>query len=74
MAVVTLVLSIQGDATKVSKIRSLADVEDALRRIAADVKVDDCLTGAEILWTPQDRSETLQRRDVVADYPELTTV
>jgi len=75
MAVVTLVLSVQGDSTKIpSKIRSLADVEDALRRIAADVKVDDCLTGAEILWTPQDRSETLTRMEVVADYPELNTV
>jgi len=74
MAVVTLVLSIQGDSTKIPKIRSIADVEDALRKIAADVKVDDCLTGAEILWTPQDRSEALSRMEVVADYPELTTV
>ena len=74
MAVVTLVLSIQGDSTKIPKIRSVADVEDALRKIAADVKVDDCLTGAEILWTPQDRSEALSRMEVVADYPELTTV
>lgn len=75
MAVVTLVLSIQGDSTKVpTQIRTLADVEDALRKIAADVKVDDCLTGAEILWTPQDRSEVLTRKDVVADYPELTIV
>jgi uncharacterized membrane protein len=75
MVVVTLVLSIQGDSTKVpTKIGSLADVEDALRKIAADVKVDDCLTGAEILWTPQDRSEVLTRKDIVADYPELTAV
>ena len=74
MAVVTLVLSIQGDSTKVPKIRSIADVEEALRKIASDVKVDDCLLGAEILWTPQDRSEVLSRMEVVADYPELTTV
>jgi uncharacterized membrane protein len=74
MAVVTLVLAIDGDSTKVPAIRSLRDVEDALRKIAADVKVSDCLQGAEILWTPEDRSETLTMRDVVADYPELTTV
>jgi uncharacterized membrane protein len=74
MAVVTLVLSIDGDSTKVPMIRSIGDVEDALRKIASDVKVDDCLTGAEILWTPEDKSETLSFRDVVADYPELISV
>ena len=74
MAVVTLVLAIDGDSTKVPRIRSIADVEGALRQIASDVKVSDCLQGAEILWTPEDRSETLSRRDVIADYPELHTV
>jgi uncharacterized membrane protein len=75
MAVVTLVLSIQGDSTKLpTKIQSASDVENALRKIAADAKVDDCLIGAEILWTPEDRNEVLTRQDVVADYPELTVV
>lgn len=74
MAVVTLVMSIQGDSTAVPMIRSLKDVEDALRKIAADVKIDDCLTGAEILWTPTDSNEVLSRQNVVADYPELTAV
>jgi uncharacterized membrane protein len=75
MVVVTLVLSIQGDSTKLpTKIQSASDVENALRKIAADAKVDDCLIGAEILWTPEDRNEVLTRQDVVADYPELTVV
>jgi uncharacterized membrane protein len=74
MAVVTLVLAIDGDSTKLPLINSLNDVEDALRRIASDSKVDECLQGAEILWTPDDRSETLTLRDVVADYPELRSV
>jgi len=74
MAVVTLVLAIDGDSTKVPKINSVSDVEDALRRIASDSKVDDCLQSAEILWTPEDRSETLSLRDVVADYPELRSI
>jgi uncharacterized membrane protein len=74
MAVVTLVLAIDGDSTKVPRINSISDVEDALRRIASDAKVDDCLQSAEILWTPEDRSETLSLRDVVADYPELRSV
>ena len=74
MAVVTLVLAIDGDSTKVPQIRSMSDVENALRKIASDVRVSDCLQGAEILWTPEDRTETLSFRDVVADYPELNSV
>lgn len=74
MAVVTLVLAIDGDSTKVPQIRSMNDVENALRKIASDVKVSDCLQGAEILWTPEERTETLAFRDVIADYPELNTV
>eukprot|EP00538_Stauroneis_constricta_P004539 CAMPEP_0119546326 /NCGR_PEP_ID=MMETSP1352-20130426/797_1 /TAXON_ID=265584 /ORGANISM="Stauroneis constricta, Strain CCMP1120" /LENGTH=465 /DNA_ID=CAMNT_0007591021 /DNA_START=270 /DNA_END=1667 /DNA_ORIENTATION=+ len=73
MAVITLILAIDGDSTKISG-GSIAEVEDALRRIAADSKVGDCLQSAEILWTPVDRSETLTARDVVADYPELRTL
>lgn len=74
MAVVTLILAIDGDSTKLNRINSISDVEQALRQIALDSKVDDCLQSAEILWTPEDRSETLSLRDVVADYPELRSV
>mmetsp|Transcript_35277 Transcript_35277/g.51725 ORF Transcript_35277/g.51725 Transcript_35277/m.51725 type:complete len:197 (+) Transcript_35277:242-832(+) len=75
MAVVTIVLSIEGDSTKVpTKIRSLFDVTEGLRIIASDVKVGSCLRGAEILWTPEERTETLSRKDVFADYPDLLIV
>lgn len=74
MAVVTLVMAVDGDSTKLPKVGSIRDVEEALRKIATDVKVDDCLQSAEILWTPEDRSESLSVRDVVADYPELRAV
>jgi uncharacterized membrane protein len=74
MAVVTLVLAIDGDSTKLPRINNALDVEEALRKIASDSKIDDCLQSAEILWTPEDRSETLSLRDVVADYPELRSI
>lgn len=74
MAVVTLLLSIDGDSTQLPKIRSMQDVEEALRIIAADSKVDDCLQSVEILWTPGERSETLTEKDVLADYPQLWSV
>merc|ERR1712137_1111543 len=67
VAVVTLVLSIDGDSTKVPQVNSISDVEDALRKISADAKVDDCLQSVEILWTPEERSETLSQKDVIAD-------
>ena len=74
MAVVTLVMAIDGDSTKVPNINSVASVEEALRLIASNSKVDDCLQSVEILWTPEERTETLSLRDVVADYPELRSV
>mmetsp|Transcript_24900 Transcript_24900/g.41252 ORF Transcript_24900/g.41252 Transcript_24900/m.41252 type:complete len:492 (+) Transcript_24900:60-1535(+) len=74
MAVVTLVLSIDGDSTRVPRVGSLADVEDALRKIASDSKMDDCLQSVEILWTPEERTETLSLKDVIADYPSLRSV
>ena len=74
VAVVTLVIAIDGDCTTLPAIRSMANVEQALQRIATDAKISDCLQSAEILWTPQDRSETLTLQDVIADYPKLRTV
>merc|ERR1712124_64752 len=56
MAVVTFVIAIDGDQTRLNKIDSMTD---------------DCLQNAEILWTPEDRSEALSVRDIVADYPQL---
>lgn len=74
MAVITLLLSIDGDSTNVPQMNSFTDIETALRRIATDSKVDDCLQSAEILWTPEERYETLTPRDVIADYPQLRSI
>lgn len=74
MAVVTMILSIDGDTTRIPRVGSLADVEDALRNIASDSKMDDCLQSVEILWTPEERTETLSLKDVIADYPSLRSV
>lgn len=72
--VVTLIVSIDGDSTKLSKINGMSDLENALTRIATDVKVDDCLRSAEVLWTPEDPKDVLTERDVVADYPKLRRI
>lgn len=77
IAVVTIVLQIDGDSTSnqlSSRVNSIRDVEEALSRIAADSKADDCLRGVEILWTPEERDETLTMRDVFADYSDLRSI
>ncbi|KAL7513022.1 hypothetical protein ACHAXN_010123 [Cyclotella atomus] len=77
VAVVTIVLQIDGDSTSnqlSSRVNSIRDVEEALSRIAADSRVDDCLRGVEILWTPEEREETLTMRDVLADYSDLRSI
>lgn len=74
MAVVTLLVEIDGDSTKLPNINSMSNVEEALQKIASDSRVGECLQSAEILWTPEDRSESLTVREVAADYPELRNV
>jgi uncharacterized membrane protein len=79
MAVVTLVLSVDGstmmDIQNKKKIQSLSDLETILQAIASmSTDNPDTLYGAEILWTPEDRSETLTKKDILADYPELNVV
>ncbi len=72
--VVTILLSIDGDSTKVPNIKSVSDLQKALTQIASDVKVDDCLRSAEVLWTPEDPNDTMSEKDVIVDYPELRTL
>ena len=82
MAVVTLVLSLDGSATmtnikNVKQIQSVSDLEMILQAIASMSSSEDndnALYGAEILWTPEDRSETLTKKDILADYPELNVL
>ena len=77
IAVATIVLMIDGDSTSKhlsSNINSVRDAEAALSCIAADAKMENCLRGAEILWTPEERDETLTMKEVLADYPTLRMV
>ena len=74
VAVVTILFAIDGDSTKLPIINSPQDLQKALTMIASDVKVDDCLRSAEVLWTPQDSRDTLSETDVIVDYPELRSI
>jgi uncharacterized membrane protein len=71
--VVTLSFCIEGNSLLDSsnKIRSRSSLIKALTQIAADALVNDSLLSAELLWTPEDPSDTLSVADVHADYPTL---
>lgn len=75
LAVVTLLLAIDGDKTRPpAEIRSLESIEDALQKIVVDAKTGSCLRSAEVLWTPSGSDETLTALDVTVDYPQLRPV
>jgi uncharacterized membrane protein len=74
VAIVTINFAIEGDATKLPSIRTRDDLRHALFRISSDAQVADCLLTAEVLWSPEDSSETLSRESVYADYPDLVTI
>ncbi len=75
--VVSLLLAIRGDRTS-SQIGSIggkpaSDLGNALQQMGSDVMSEggDLLIAAELLWTPSEADEMLERRDAFLDYPEL---
>ena len=74
VAVVTLNLAIDGDSTFLPKVKTRQQLVEALRCIALDARVEDCLFAAEVIWIPGDRDDNLTRDDVYAAYPNLLLV
>lgn len=82
-AVVTLVVSLRGDSLKQVPqieggrgISGAAALKAALSRLASDVITDEGenVLGVELLWTPEEAWEVLERQDVIQDFPELIDV
>lgn len=71
IAVVTINLCIEGDSTKITKIKNRIELHSALSRIASDCQVGDCLLSAEVLWSPESRTERITSEDIYANYPSL---
>lgn len=75
--VVSLIVEIQGDATKFDRAGySMMETQEVLASIASDVLVDDgeLLNAVEVFWTPSARDEVLSSRDLIVDFPELITL
>ncbi|KAL7502121.1 hypothetical protein ACHAWX_000463, partial [Stephanocyclus meneghinianus] len=74
IAVISLIIEIQGDSTNLSRAGfSIAETKEVLASIASDCRVEggDCLNAVEVFWTPSDLAEVLTERVTVLDFPEL---
>lgn len=74
LAVVSLILELQGDETEFDGAGfSMQKTKEILTCIASDCKVEGgtCLNAVEVFWTPGERDEILTSLDVVSDFPEL---
>lgn len=76
LAVVTLCVAIRGQSTKVGRIDSVSSLKAALQNVGADAMTDegDNVLACEVLWTPQNPSDVLSKRDLITDYPELRDI
>ena len=54
-------------------ITGVGDLRDAISQLAGDVTIEDNLI-AEVLWTPEDDNDTMDREDMFMNFPELVSV
>jgi uncharacterized membrane protein len=71
--VATLVVLLRS-GTPLPDISGSADLREAIQTLAAEVSVEDNLMGAELLWTPEDANDVMDREDMFLNFPELVTV
>lgn len=75
VAIVTIHLAIEGNSLRAfDNIKSRKDLKDALSRISGDVRVEDCLLAAEVIWSPEDPTEQMTMEDIYSDFPSLHTL
>ena len=71
--VATLVVLLR-KGTALPDVSTSGDLRDAIQTLASEVAVEDNLMGAELLWTPEDANDTMDRDDMFMNFPELITV
>ncbi|KAK9846505.1 hypothetical protein WJX81_005518 [Elliptochloris bilobata] len=71
LIVVTLLVAVQGKL-QLPRITSREELVTALNRLGA-VR-EDQLMAMEVLWTPQDESDSYTRDELFLDYPDLNTL
>lgn len=71
--VATLVVLLRNGAA-LPEISGTTDLREAIQTLAAEVSVDDNLMGAELLWTPEDANDVMDREDMFLNFPELVSI
>lgn len=71
--VATLVVLLR-DGKALPGVTGLGDLRTALQNLAADVATEDNLLGAELLWTPEETNDVMDRDDLFLNFPELINV
>lgn len=77
LAVISILLAIRGDSTTFDNVAGSSEaLRKALQTVAADCMAEkgDVVVAAELLWTPTDPMEVIEKRDMLLDYPELIEV
>ena len=69
--VVTLIVGCLG-SLEIPPLHNLTDLQEALRKLGA-IPRDDLLA-MEVLWTPQDPTDTLTSEDLLLYYPDLRLI
>jgi uncharacterized membrane protein len=70
--VVTLLLGTADDRPLFKSINSASDLKAVLQRLGALSPV--YLLVYELLWTPQDESDSLSSDELIVNYPELVSL
>jgi uncharacterized membrane protein len=71
--VATLVVLLR-NGKALNDITSTSDLREALQELAAAVSVEDNLLAAEVLWTPEDDNDVMDREEMFLNFPELVSV
>ncbi|MFM7425004.1 MAG: DUF1517 domain-containing protein [Elainella sp.] len=67
--VVTLLLGTADDKPLLNPVRSSVELSQALQRVGSISS--DYLLVYELLWSPQDETDSLSREELIAQYPDL---
>ena len=71
--VATLVVLLK-KGSSLPEITGVGDMRTAISQLAADVAVDGNLLGAEVLWTPEDPNDVMDRDDLFLNFPSLVSI
>lgn len=71
--VATLVVLLR-NGKSLPDITGAADLREAIQTLAAEVGSEDNLLAAELLWTPEDTNDVMDRDDLFLNFPELVNI